>query len=117
MKSGLKIISLTVLMLIGCGHAIAGPFGRERAPQMRQQRPPPRMNQQEQRAAQQEQRRAEQPPPPRQQGQFNPGNGGGNPFMGQANDPRRAGQRMSAEERQRLRRQINEAGQDIYQKR
>ncbi len=113
MKSGLKIISIALIMLTGISNAFAGPFGRlrEAPPRARAQA---HVNQQEQR----QQRQQFQPPPsqPQQQPHQNPvmqPNGGGQ-FTGRPSDMRGPGQHMSVEDRQKLRRQINEAGQDIY---
>lgn len=117
MKSGLKIISIALIMLTGTSNAFAGPFGRLREARPH---PQPHINQQEQRQQQRQQQFQQPAPKPLQQPPQNPvapppasGPGAqfpGHPFEGGRNP----GQRMSVEDRQKLRRQINEAGQDIY---
>jgi len=116
MKSGLKIISIALIMLTGISNAYAGPFGRREGPP--RARPQPHMNQQEQKQQQHPQfqqpapQLAPQPPQSHQNPPFPPGPGA--QFSGHPFDGRNPGQRMSVEDRQKLRRQINEAGQDIY---
>jgi hypothetical protein len=111
MKSGLIIASIAFLMSIGMQSAYAGPFGRmrgvrEQARAEHQQRPVAPV---ERAPVQGGQHFTQAPvfaaPPPGAPGSF----GGA-----QQNQIRKFGPRMSVEERQRLRRQINEAGQDIY---
>jgi hypothetical protein len=121
MNNGVKIISIALLLLTGMESAFAGPWGRMHG------------GREEARAAHQQRREA---PVERQQMQGGrapsaapliPANVPGPAFPGGYGDPGRAGNmnrpsnqvrifgpRMSVEERQQRRRQINEAGQDIY---
>lgn len=116
MKSRLKIISITLLMFTVMGNAVAGPWARLRAPR-EQQRPA-----HQQHANQQEQQPQPQrpPEPAAAPNHAMPGYPGGQVPGGSifSNQPgggvRKFGPRMSIEERQKLRHQINEAGQDIY---
>ncbi len=115
MMIGLKTISIALLLLTVTESAFAGPFshvreGRE-ARAARQQRGP----------AQEERQQAQGDPrgglPPGAQVAPNTpvaATPGGAMFPRQPDQVRKFGPRMSVEERQRLRRQINEAGQDIY---
>jgi hypothetical protein len=118
MKIGLITVSIAFLLSIGMQSANAGPFGRirearERARAERQQpHVPVQVPVQEEKAQTQGFPRNNPAPVfnPQAPG-IPPGAPGG--FAPQ-NQIRRFGPRMSIEERQRLRRQINEAGQDIY---
>ncbi|HSY28426.1 MAG TPA: hypothetical protein VK832_13035 [Burkholderiaceae bacterium] len=116
MMIGLKTISIALLLLTAAESAFAGPFshlreGRE-ARAARQQRG----TVQEERQQAQGDPRSGLPPG----AQVAPGVNapvaapGGGIFLRQPDQVRKFGPRMSVEERQRLRRQINEAGQDIY---
>jgi len=118
MKKGVKLAAVALLFLSGAESVLASPFSRGFGGQgMRGPRQP--------RAAQQERQAA--PPAPDQRGaapapagvpaqpivpngSFAPAGAFGTP----AEQPRRMGQRMTPEERRALRRQINEAGHDIY---
>jgi hypothetical protein len=111
MKIGLIIVSIAFLMSIGMPSANAGPFGRMRGAR-------------ESARAERQQHAVQEERPQVQGNQHNaqipgfgaPSPGGPGPAnsIGQQNQIRKFGPRMSVEERQRLRRQINEAGQDIY---
>ena len=118
MNKGIVHASLILLSLAVAGNAIAGP-GR-----MRAERPAAheRAAAREPKPAREDERQLQNEagrpgpnpnvaPPQNMQGQggnFNPGQN-----QAQSQFPR-AGARMSAEDRQKLRRQINEAGRSIY---
>ncbi|HXA46519.1 MAG TPA: hypothetical protein VNW52_02730 [Burkholderiaceae bacterium] len=111
MKIGFIIVSIAFLMSLGMQSAHAGPFGR-----IREAREQARAGRQ-QRAAQEERPQAQAFPRGGQNPVFAPpmpGTPGPVNAYGQPNQVRKFGPRMSIEDRQRLRRQINEAGQDIY---
>ena len=115
MKIGLNVVSIALLLLTGMGSAFAGPFshmraGRDEARAARVQRGQPQQ--------QGDPRRAPVAPGANTPAPAFPGGYGvpGRPGYGirPADQPRVFGPRMSVEERQQRRRQINEAGQDIY---
>ena len=134
MKKGLVLVALAMLSWTAAGAAFAGPFGGRfaRMPRQQPQQQPQRIQQDEgrefdgnadrERADKErlerervERERAEKNPPQqpgpvareeiRQGG--SPGQGGQMPAGGR-------GARMSVEERQKLRHQINEAGHSLY---
>lgn len=115
MNSGMKIVSIALLLLAGTGSAFAGPWARMREARPMQQQP-------QQRQQMQGDPRRGQPvfatpnantPIPSFPGAYGePGRPGNVNRPG--NQVRMFGPRMSVEERQKIRRRINEAGQDIY---
>jgi len=118
MNKGIVHVGLILLSLAATGNAMAGP-GRMRAdhqafrdrPAAREQRPAREDERQPQNEPARPGQNSNVAPPQNMQGQggnFNPGQNQAQPQFP------RAGARMSAEERQKLRRQINEAGRSIY---
>lgn len=121
MKMGLKIVSIALLCLAGTESVFAGPFsrgheGRQEFHAVRQRRPAP----QEEQPQQQAEGRRVAPVAP----SAAPGN---SPFSGRVPETGQEGNgasqpqpgarmrgHMTIEERRALRRQINDAGHDIY---
>jgi hypothetical protein len=120
MKKGMKFTAMALLFLGGTGSALAGSFGHGFGGQGMRGARQPRMAQQERPVPPQASPRGPVPAPagdPREGAGIagNAGGGGiGNFSNAPPDQPRRMGQRLSAEERRALRRQINDAGHDIY---
>jgi len=113
MKKGVALFALGVLAWTAAGSAFAGPgrFSRAEHPRAQEQRVEHENegNREEIREENRERERAE-----RNSQQANRG-GEPNPGMAPPQMPGgRAGARMSVEERQKLRHQINEAGHSLY---
>ncbi len=116
MKKGLALVTLALMSWTVAGSALAGPYARfARVPRQQQQRaiPQPQQNEAHDNDGNGEKDRADKPLPPQSgaSGEARPGGnaqGPGPQFGG------RGGTRMSVEERQKLRRQINEAGRSLY---
>jgi hypothetical protein len=119
MKMGYKLISIALLWITGIESVFAGPFlrGHEGGEALRAAR--------QQRAAQQQfqvyGRRATPAVPalgvpvaPAAPGEFSEAGPNANTINRPQEQVRRMGGRMTIEERRALRRQINEAGHDIY---
>jgi hypothetical protein len=122
MRNRFVTFSLTLLSLLLAGSAFAGPRMREarqqRASVSEERNIRERLQQNEaNRQAQAAPAQSSAPPAPEHRGGFGEVGQSGNlnPNQFQQVQPPRPGARMSVEDRRRLRRQINEAGQDIYE--
>ncbi len=109
MKKGLILLALALMSWSTAGSAFAGPFGRFRGghPQQQQQRPAHPDD-----AREGDKERGEKG----NQNALQQGGGAreGVPAQQIGPQPVGRGARMSVEERQKLRRQINEAGRSLY---
>jgi hypothetical protein len=133
MKKGLFLLALGLMSWTVAGSALAGPFGRFARPHQQQQRTLPQGNDnheyensngEKEHGEKEQQRDHADKPAPGQQAPAPAGheNAEGRPGPGPAGQPQpqgqpfgaRGGARMSVEERQKLRRQINDAGRSLY---
>jgi hypothetical protein len=121
MKKGMKFAAIALLFLAGTGSALAGPFARGFGSQGMRGARQPRMAQQDRPILPPTGPRGAVPPAPAgdpREGAGIAGNAGGAGIGNLSNappdQPRRMGQRLTIEERRALRRQINDAGHDIY---
>ncbi len=118
MKMGLKLVSIALLCLAGTEGVFAEPFsrGREGREEMRAARQPRTAQQEERQQPQADGRRAAPvaaPVFPSFSGGFGELGQGGN-ITRPHDQVRKMGGRLTVEERRALRRQINDAGHDIY---